>query len=416
VGFGSPAKDVSLAQQLAVSAGSIGLRTQSITLMRDALYRICELYLNGAISEAAAVQLLQRSQDLSLGILAIEQLTGAVVAQQVNLTTSSSASSIAASKDMSKALERAQANEVRKKDANEAAQAALEAQKAVVAQKKVSETLAKKNAEPSLAAIARSEKDISTERDKINAAIKSRIDANVAIASLGVKLAALQKTASEPIDPEKLASIRTEITQTEGRIARARKVVTKAGDDIALAQEAIEASTASINKTKLEPVQVAYDAAAADLKAANEELKRKQDTADVAKAEFEQAQGDVDQVADSGSTANSSANATGSGAGAFSTSTNRYGVNKYTADVLSRATTEIVKAVLYKPHLTDSCVVMLMGHAKEQQIYERIAAFCSEIIAATLEVYRRPPNPDASPADLAQPTMPAAPAATPQKR
>ena len=40
----------SLASALSEAAGSIGLRTQSITLMRDALYRVCEAYYNGAIS------------------------------------------------------------------------------------------------------------------------------------------------------------------------------------------------------------------------------------------------------------------------------------------------------------------------------------------------------------------------------
>ena len=92
MGFGGPsAGSVSVAQALSASAGSIGLRTQSITLMRDALFRICELYFNGAINKEAAIQLLQRSQDLTLGVLAIEQLTGAVVAQQVMLTSSSAA-------------------------------------------------------------------------------------------------------------------------------------------------------------------------------------------------------------------------------------------------------------------------------------------------------------------------------------
>src|SRR5262245_1696768 len=38
---------------LAEAAGSIGLRTQSIQLMRDAMYRLCEGYMAGAIDPLA---------------------------------------------------------------------------------------------------------------------------------------------------------------------------------------------------------------------------------------------------------------------------------------------------------------------------------------------------------------------------
>lgn len=84
----SPAKG---AVEAAISAGSnaasIGLRTQSITLMRDTLYRMCEAYANGNLSNAQVMSLLGRSQDLTAVILATEQLTGAVVANQALLTT-----------------------------------------------------------------------------------------------------------------------------------------------------------------------------------------------------------------------------------------------------------------------------------------------------------------------------------------
>lgn len=85
----------SIAQALTESAASIGLRTQSITLMRDSLYRICEAYYNRALNKVMVMQLLGRAQDLTLGILAIEQLTQPVVAQQAVLTGSSAAASSA---------------------------------------------------------------------------------------------------------------------------------------------------------------------------------------------------------------------------------------------------------------------------------------------------------------------------------
>lgn len=95
------------------TAASIGLRTQSITLMRDALYRMCEAYANGAIGEAQVVTLLNRSQDLTAVILAVEQLTGAVAANQAALTSSSGASGFATALNNSKLFAEASVHEAR---------------------------------------------------------------------------------------------------------------------------------------------------------------------------------------------------------------------------------------------------------------------------------------------------------------
>lgn len=81
----------SLTQALKNDAASIGLRTQSITLMRDALYRMCEASNNGHLDETEVAAFLRRSQDLTAVVLAIEQLTGAVAANQVILTPSARA-------------------------------------------------------------------------------------------------------------------------------------------------------------------------------------------------------------------------------------------------------------------------------------------------------------------------------------
>ncbi len=95
------------------TASSIGLRTQSITLMRDALYRMCEAYSNGAIGDAQVVTLLNRSQNLTAVILAVEQLTGAVAANQAALTGSSGSSGFATALENSKLLAEATAHEAR---------------------------------------------------------------------------------------------------------------------------------------------------------------------------------------------------------------------------------------------------------------------------------------------------------------
>ncbi len=92
IGASTPAEGaLSASGSLGTSAASIGLRTQSITLMRDALYRMCEAYGNGMLSRPQVMALLSRSQDLTAIILATEQLTGAIVAHQAALTGTASA-------------------------------------------------------------------------------------------------------------------------------------------------------------------------------------------------------------------------------------------------------------------------------------------------------------------------------------
>lgn len=70
---------------LSEAAGSIGLRTQSIQLLRDSMYRLCEGYLAGAIDDDAFQIAHRRFQNSMVSILAIEQLTGAVRAPAVVL-------------------------------------------------------------------------------------------------------------------------------------------------------------------------------------------------------------------------------------------------------------------------------------------------------------------------------------------
>lgn len=87
----NPTEQAQLAETLAEQAASIGLRTQSIQLMRDAMYRACEGFLSGGITSTEFYLLQRRFQNLTLGLLAIEQLTGAVKAEQVALSTSGGA-------------------------------------------------------------------------------------------------------------------------------------------------------------------------------------------------------------------------------------------------------------------------------------------------------------------------------------
>lgn len=74
---------------LAEQGAFVGLRTQSIQLLRDAMYRLCEGYAADAIHPEEFTAMQRRYQSTMMGLLAIEQLTRPVVAQQIVLATTS---------------------------------------------------------------------------------------------------------------------------------------------------------------------------------------------------------------------------------------------------------------------------------------------------------------------------------------
>ncbi len=102
-----PASSKQLAAALGESASNIGLRTTSIQLMRDAMYRVCEAYLSGGIDQEQYADLQAHSQSLIVGLLAIEQLTSAVVARQGSITTSAAAGGLPEVSDSADALSKA---------------------------------------------------------------------------------------------------------------------------------------------------------------------------------------------------------------------------------------------------------------------------------------------------------------------
>lgn len=65
--------------------GSTIPRTQTITMLRDLMYRTCERHLNGGITSLELPLQAIRDQRLMVSILAIEQLTGAVASRAVTL-------------------------------------------------------------------------------------------------------------------------------------------------------------------------------------------------------------------------------------------------------------------------------------------------------------------------------------------
>lgn len=104
--FTDEKRTAQIANQLSDSAANIGLRTQSIQLLRDGMYRLCEGYAGGALGEGEFSSLQRRYQNLMLGLLAIEQLTGAVSAPQTALISGGAASAGALQADL-KAMEAA---------------------------------------------------------------------------------------------------------------------------------------------------------------------------------------------------------------------------------------------------------------------------------------------------------------------
>lgn len=125
--------EAALNNAVSESASSIGLRTQSIQLMRDSMYRLCEAKLSGTISDASYETLIRRFQSSMVAVLAIEQLTGVVKAAPVILhggATVGAAEQVAKyteqSSQQAAQVELAQSTEAEKQEARDKAQTALD--------------------------------------------------------------------------------------------------------------------------------------------------------------------------------------------------------------------------------------------------------------------------------------------------
>lgn len=88
----------SLALTSAQNAAFVGMRTQTIQLLRDGLYRACEAYMNGAIDEAEYNMLLISMPRVMTALIAIDGLTSRPAAPPVALAApaiSASATTVA---------------------------------------------------------------------------------------------------------------------------------------------------------------------------------------------------------------------------------------------------------------------------------------------------------------------------------
>lgn len=87
------------------SAAFVGLRTQSIQLLRDSLYRLCEGYMSGALKKEDYYLLTRRYQRYMIALLGIEQLTGALRSPSVTINTEGNAKIAASLSEMRKEIE-----------------------------------------------------------------------------------------------------------------------------------------------------------------------------------------------------------------------------------------------------------------------------------------------------------------------
>ncbi|MFA5353202.1 MAG: hypothetical protein WC291_03150 [Thermodesulfovibrionales bacterium] len=123
--FGQTANSMNIALQAAFSsseAGSTIPRTQTINMLKEMMYRTCESYLNGQISDFEYPIIAARDQRIMTSILAIEQLTGVILPKPVVIAATGSASTGQSTNDAIVRLDDANKKVAEKKNALEIAQ------------------------------------------------------------------------------------------------------------------------------------------------------------------------------------------------------------------------------------------------------------------------------------------------------
>lgn len=309
---------------------SIGLRTQSITLMRDALYRMCEAYGNRAIGEAQVVTLLNRSQDLTAVILAVEQLTGAVAASQVALTGSAGSSANAIALNSSKLLGEASKNEERALERLSAAKTA------------------QGEAEQARAAAEQASANAKTTRDE-------------ARTNLGVAKAELDALTDVPL-PEEAAA----------RTAASNKIV-DAKTKLAGAQAKLDGAEREVQRRETTRVRAA---ALVETKAEQVAIHQK---------DYDEAQKVTAEIAKTPNTASSATTATTGGSSRFGAVQRSKELSPAATQAVADAVKTMVTAVLEKDYVLDSCMSVITSNRlseseiiAKQQIATKV--YCEKLV------------------------------------
>lgn len=169
-------QNVNVSAALAEQGAFVGLRTQSIQLLRDTMYRLCEGYAAGAISDDEFTAMQRRYQSTMMGLLAIEQLTRPVVAAQVVLASTANAQAGASSGDS--AVDKAQTRVDEKTAADVQARVNLEtAQASEKASRKALDDNQEKSRAARSTAVKETEGDAAAKKAAGDAAAKPYDDA-----------------------------------------------------------------------------------------------------------------------------------------------------------------------------------------------------------------------------------------------
>jgi chemotaxis protein histidine kinase CheA len=394
VSISSPTEgSAAIANSLAASAGSFGLRTQSITLMRDHLYRICEAYYNGKINHGDVISLMQRSQDLTLGILAIEQLTGAVVARQVVLTPGAESGSGSGRRNDADAVAAAQKDEEGKKAALATATAAQTKQKEAVAPAAADVATRKSAAAPAQATIDALKPLIASGQ---RAANKANNAVGAATGKQIKQKAALDAT-TKALEAAKAKQDTNEVNRLTAQQKADQTQLEKDDAALAAATKAQGEETTRLEELRAQSKKAADDAtmgdyskATANLKAQQDALKKNDEAVKAAGEAYARAQGTtLQRKAEQNATTASASGRTSSG-GAFSSDDYRNNVNKDTVAQVAAATQSIVETVVYKGRLTEACANMITAYARDPSLapgMKELMPICKKIFDAAIKGY-----------------------------
>ncbi len=229
-----------LATALSEAGANIGLRTQTIQVLRDVMYRTCERYMNGAIGDEEFQIQAARDQRIIVSILAIEQLTGAVRNAPMAISATAKADTGASLLEAQRNVEATEKTLATKKKAAKAAGEALE-------EKKVKETAAKKAFEgpPENAAkkpayetaqgetaTAKKAKEKADEevktQEKILASLKAKRDASMGVSAGGSSQIFLAKGfETKPIDAAVAGSVADAVKEIVAMTFEVDEVVLK---------------------------------------------------------------------------------------------------------------------------------------------------------------------------------------------
>ncbi len=381
-----------VAAALSGSTAGIGLRTQAITLMRDSLYRICEAYYNGALNPSDVVQMLQRSQDLTLGVLAIEQLTGTVAASQPMLTPGASASAARNTLNRSvDALEQAKKNEAARKSGLDAAKDARDKSKEAQKQSDADAATAKAKAAPVLAEIAKLRPQVAAEEAKLKP-----LDA-----AMNASKSVQEKQKSKVDDIQKALDAATgkkdqpEIDRLTKLHAAEKAQLDK--DDAAFTQAK---TSYDAQKSVLDPLQAALKKASSDnapaeatkaaeaAATAKESVGKAETAVKEAEIEYKDAQAITEVRRADLANGTAAVQASATSGGAFALVSDRNNIDKDTAATIADATKSIVGMIINKGHLTDTCLNLLSANAQGKvKVSHDLLSICTKAVEAYLESY-----------------------------